>query len=69
MKVATRPEPVTKSRSTHPLMKKDRRKPKAIAGDLFCELDCPCGQHFAVAGPHAFVEAAKRAWARVHAGH
>jgi hypothetical protein len=67
VKVATKPKQ-GKSRATHPLMRRGR-KPKEIAGDLFCELDCPCGQHFAVAGPHAFVEAAKRAWARVHAGH
>lgn len=65
MKVATK---APKSNAKHPLMRRGR-KPKDVAGDLFHELDCPCGERFAVAGPRTFIEAAKRAWARVHAGH
>lgn len=67
MRVATKPKQ-GKSRAAHPLMRRGR-KPKDVAGDLFHELDCPCGERFAIAGPKAFIDAITRAWQKRHAGH
>lgn len=65
MKVATK---APKSKALHPLTRRGR-KPKDIAGDLFHELDCPCGEQLAIAGPKAFIDVVKRAWDKRHAGH
>lgn len=56
------------SRATRRLPQADRH-PKQIAGDLFRDLGCPCGERLAIAGPKAFIDAIARAWDKRHAGH